>query len=171
MNASPEIEIGGPGSVSPLRSEPLGGYRLETQLVGSQRVALLPPEADRVLEPRRAKNGGWRSALPELARVDRRNHPALSEARILVAELEPGDTLFVPPGWWHEGKTGDRVAISVASLRVSKANFGNFLRELWRNEGREQPLRGLVAQLYLRAFGLARSFRSRKQNERIACVR
>jgi hypothetical protein len=171
VNASLEIEIGGPGSVSPLRSEPLGGYRLETQLVGRQRVALLPPEIGDALEPRRAKNGGLRSALPELERVERRSDPALSDARILVAELEPGDTLFVPPGWWHEGKTAGEVAISVASLRVSEANFGSFLRELWRTEGRDKPVRGLVAQLYLRAFGLARSFRSRKQNERIACVR
>ncbi len=170
IDPEPELELGGAGSVSPLRREPLGAYRLETQLVGTQRVALLPPEAALALGPMRSVRGGFRSSLPELDRLDFRNYPALGQFRAISVELEPGDTIFVPGCWWHEGKTRSALSVSVARLGVSASNYSRFLRELWQHERDEHFVRGVVAQVVLRLFGVLRRRRSSPPNERIASV-
>ena len=39
---------------------------------------------------------------PDLAK-----HPKFREATVIEVELEPGEMLFLPVGWWHAERTAD----------------------------------------------------------------
>lgn len=66
------------------------------------------------------------------ARVDRpdyQRYPALRQVEGQVAELEHGDVLYIPPGWWHFVEYRD-IGFSM-SLRAFPRTPGNFSRMLY----------------------------------------
>jgi ribosomal protein L16 Arg81 hydroxylase len=74
-------------------------HNLYAQLTGRKRFVLLAPHERRHLRARsRVFRDYWRSPVD----VD-----TLDEARTAPFEaiLEPGDTLFIPGGWWHAVQT------------------------------------------------------------------
>jgi Cupin-like domain len=74
---------------------------------GSRRFTLLPPQCAPLLylgPPDYAPTPAPMSVVPDLHRADRAQFPLLAEAleRALVAELAPGDAIYIPPLWFHQ---------------------------------------------------------------------
>ena len=74
---------------------------LVTQLYGEKRFILFSPLERGRLYPHR-----WFSSTPHLSELDAEHpdlgrHPRAQDAVAHEATLSPGDTLFIPPGWWH----------------------------------------------------------------------
>ena len=73
--------------------------------VGRRRFTLFPPDqlANLYLGPLENTPAGRPVSMVDLAEPDFAAHPRLREAldHALVAELEPGDAIFVPSLWWH----------------------------------------------------------------------
>lgn len=75
---------------------------------GQKRVLLLPPWCTSRLEPRPAHGASA-------------NHSALDDAQAVAAcpgestvhEIGPGDTLFIPEGWWHRVESPDEVTVGL----------------------------------------------------------
>lgn len=53
----------------------------------------------------------------DLDAPDHQRYPRLREAVVLETVLEPGDTLFLPLGWWHQ------VTALEMSMSFSYTNF------------------------------------------------
>lgn len=72
---------------------------------GRRRVTLFPPEQLRNLYigPLDATPAGQAISLVDFAAPDLQRFPRFAEAmrHALVAELEPGDAVFIPGMWWH----------------------------------------------------------------------
>ena len=94
--------LGPRGTVSPTHRDPT--HNLLVQAVGSKYVRLYAPSQEKNLylfsDPKRsnASRADPRDALDE---TFAKTFPAFSSASFSDAVLEPGDALYVPPGWFH----------------------------------------------------------------------
>ncbi|WP_310390156.1 cupin-like domain-containing protein [Roseateles sp.] len=74
---------------------------------GQRRFTLLPPQCASLLylgPPDYAPTPAPMSVVPDLLRADPQRFPLLAEAleHAVVAELGPGDALYIPPLWFHQ---------------------------------------------------------------------
>ena len=74
---------------------------------GRRRFTLLPPQCAPLLylgPPDHAPTPAPMSVVPDLHTADRDRFPLLDEAlgRAVVAELAPGDAIYIPPLWFHQ---------------------------------------------------------------------
>lgn len=92
-------------------------HNVAVAAVGRRRFILFPPAqfANLYLGPLEHSPGGRPVSMVDLADPDWETYPqfksALAEAR--VAELEPGDALFIPSGWYHHVEALDRLNVLV----------------------------------------------------------
>ena len=75
-------------------------------VAGRRRFAVFPPEqvGNLYIGPLETTMAGQPSSMVDLERPDLDRYPrfAAALATMQVAELEPGDALFLPPLWWHD---------------------------------------------------------------------
>ncbi len=82
-------------------------HNLACVAAGRRRFTLLPPQCAPLLylgPPDHAPTNAPMSVVPDLHRADRGRFPLLDQAleQARVAELEPGDALYMPPLWFHQ---------------------------------------------------------------------
>ncbi|MCH9665134.1 MAG: cupin-like domain-containing protein [Gammaproteobacteria bacterium] len=104
------IWIGPSGVVSPLHRDRLNV--LMTQVVGRKRVKLIHSAALPLIYNFESFFSAVDVDCPDLNR-----YPKFAKAEILEVELEPGDALLIPVGWWHH------VRALEFSINVSFTNF------------------------------------------------
>lgn len=78
-------------------------HNLFVHVSGVKLFYLFPPWEWHHLQPYPRVHPMWhKSACPLESRRVRQQCPTIGSARALVAELLPGDVLYVPPYWWHQ---------------------------------------------------------------------
>jgi ribosomal protein L16 Arg81 hydroxylase len=102
--------FGPAGTITPLHHDALSV--LFNQVLGRKRFRLISPLATHFLY----NNISVYSDVDPLA-VDTDRFPLFEQARQITVTLEPGETLFVPVGWWHHVESLD------VSISVSFTNF------------------------------------------------
>ncbi len=120
------IFLGTKGTVTSLHQDLF--YNLYTMVKGSKRITLYAPNAPVYPNSRFSK-------LPNHAQVDPENpdynkYPNFRDAVAYVVDLKAGETLFIPPFWWHHLHNLEE------SIAVS----------FWWAEGWVLPLAWLAAQ-------------------------
>ena len=76
-------------------------------MIGRKRFTILAPS-----EGRRVYEHSFRSKLPRVSAVDPERpdlarFPRFRGARVATFDLEPGDLLYLPGGWWHHVRSLD----------------------------------------------------------------
>lgn len=87
--------FGPAGTVTPLHHDTL--MLFHTQVVGRKRWRFVSP-----LEWPRLYNARHVFSEVDLERPDSVRFPAFAEATVLEVVVEPGETMFLPLGWWHQ---------------------------------------------------------------------
>ena len=86
-------------------------------VAGHRRFTLFPPEAigDLYIGPIGYAPTGTPVSLVDFDRVDARRFPRFERAMAVaqVADLEPGDAIFIPPLWWHHVRSLDAFNVLV----------------------------------------------------------
>lgn len=87
--------FGPAGTRTPLHHDTL--MLLHTQIVGRKRWRFISP-----LETPRLYNYQGVFSPIDLDRPDLDRYPAFREVKVLDIVVEPGETVFLPLGWWHQ---------------------------------------------------------------------
>jgi histone arginine demethylase JMJD6 len=151
-----EAYIGGTGAKFPnLHYDGLHTHAFLMQLYGVKEYLVFPPDQSRYLYPR-ANNAGATS-IPDIEDVDLSRFPLFSQAEGSRFDLHPGETLFVPGGWWHTARILT-TAITVSINGVSAVNWPDFQRDYWPAIGRFSRLKATLRTPCLSALGVLLSF-------------
>lgn len=86
------------GSTTPLHYDIDGADVLHTVIRGRRRIRLFAPEASAALY----RHPCTVRSYVDLDEPDLHRFPALAHAGGFEVVLEPGQTLYMPAGWWHE---------------------------------------------------------------------
>ncbi len=87
--------FGPAGTITPLHHDAI--MLLHTQVVGRKRWRFISS----LETPRLYNHDGYFSAI-DLECPDLDRHPAFADVKVLEVVLEPGETIFLPLGWWHQ---------------------------------------------------------------------
>lgn len=106
--------LGPAGTVTPLHHDTL--MLFHTQILGRKRWQLISPLELPKLYNRQRVFSPVDPGQPDLARF-----PAFAGVKVLDVVVEPGETMFLPLGWWHQVSSLD---VSV-SFSFTNVNFPN----------------------------------------------
>jgi hypothetical protein len=104
------------GTVTPLHHDTL--MLFHTQVVGRKRWRLVSP-----LQGQRLYNTNGVFSPIDLDAVDLRQFPLFEGVRVLEVVVWPGETMFLPLGWWHQVRALDvSVSFSYSNLALPIPN-------------------------------------------------
>jgi hypothetical protein len=95
LHTAASFWFGPAGTRTPLHHDTL--MLFHTQVVGRKRWRFISPLQTPLLYNRLGVYSPIDLDAPDLHR-----YPLVQQARVLEVTLEPGDTLFLPLGWWHQ---------------------------------------------------------------------
>jgi len=85
---------------------------LHAQVAGRKRFTLVAPQQSACVYPNSFFDAVPNGCGVDIEHPDYARFPRLREAEMFVAELGPGDVIYIPRGWWHHVRTLD-LSISV----------------------------------------------------------
>ena len=151
--SSVEVYIGGQGAQFPvLHYDGLHTHAFLMQLYGDKEYIVFSPEQARFLYPADGRVAN-KSRITDLLHPDLEAFPLFDQAEGVRFQLHPGETLFVPSGWWHTARIlGPSVTVSING--VNRANSAAFRRDHCEAIAQRSRLLGFVARAGL-LFGQA----------------
>lgn len=120
--------IGAPNTTSGLHFDLADNVHV--QVSGRKRFTLVSPSQSARVYPNGPWHGVPNGARVDLERPDLARFPRLRGADVWVAELDPGDAVYIPGGWWHQVRTLD-VSVSVNFWWASGARRAVVLAADW----------------------------------------
>ncbi len=124
-----------------------------SQVFGRKNFLIYSPDDSPYLYPR--PDLPCDSSIPDINDYDEASYPDMKKATPIRFTLEPGETVFIPGGWWHATQMAEP-SISLAESALDRGNWRirrDWFMESFRVTG--VPLhRRLALGSYLRAMGL-----------------
>ena len=155
-----EAYIGGPGASFPvLHYDGLHTHAFLMQIEGVKEYVAFPPESEPFVYPR---DLGSNVSQIDVENPDFDRYPLFARAAGFQFKLYPGETLFVPAGWWHTARILSP-SITVSVNGVNAANWNSFFRDFCSGIS----LRRLLIPPYLQIFAflhLIRELRNRSRH-------
>ena len=123
-----EVYIGGQGAQFPiLHYDGLHTHAFLMQLYGDKEYIAFSPEQTRFMYPQGDIEAN-KSRVDDVLNPDLAAFPLFDQVEGLRFPLHPGETLFVPSGWWHTARiVSPSVTVSINS--VNRANAALFRRD------------------------------------------
>jgi histone arginine demethylase JMJD6 len=146
----PQLLIGGRGSGFPvLHYDQFCLHAFITQIVGSKEFVLFPPSDAPFLYPSSyARN---LSELGDVKRVDLARFPLFRHATPIRFRAGPGETVFIPYGWWHVTYL-DETSIAVSHNVANASNWRAMTDDMVRTSPR---LKRALKRAFLGTLGTA----------------
>lgn len=146
-----ELFYGGAGASFPvLHVDYFGMDGFVNQLYGEKEFVLFPPDQSPFLYP--TEEDELFSALTDLENPDLEKFPLFAHAEPVIFTLQPGDTLYMPNGWWHTTRMLSP-SITVITATWNRSNWWDLIRQ-YRYRGRTTGFRKAAMLARLTAAGL-----------------
>lgn len=99
--------FGEAGNATPLHYDPTHNFLV--QIYGRKYIRLFSPSDTKYLyQHNRETDGAFHlSQIKDIDKIDVQYHPKFKYATAFEAILSPGNTLYIPPGWWHDVRSLD----------------------------------------------------------------
>ncbi len=99
--------LGQAGNKTPLHFDQSQNFLV--QIFGKKRIRLFPPSQTKNLYRHTPLTRGapHLSQIPDIDSVDYTKFPQFKNAKSFELILNPGETLFIPAGWWHDVRSLD----------------------------------------------------------------
>lgn len=154
FGARAEVFFGSPGGLFPyLHIDFMGLHAFISQLYGHKEFVAIPPSQIGCVYPDPERP--WVSAMDNHHAPDLKRFPRYADATPLRFSIGPGDTLFIPNGWWHTAHSLD-VTISVAQDLLNASNWGRFVAEVKQLYPQRWKANAAAAYLGLARLALGR---------------
>ena len=137
--SSPEVYIGGRGASFPiLHYDGLHTHAFLMQLHGEKEYIVFSPEQTAFMYPHDGIEMN-KSRIDDVLTPDLAAFPLFEQAEGVRFRLHPGETLFVPAGWWHTARIlSPSVTVSVNA--VNRANSSAFRNDYCAGIARRSAL-------------------------------
>lgn len=147
-----EIFLGSTGGQFPyVHYDYMGLHAFITQLYGIKEFTVLPPDQTPYVYPK--ENNTWVSDVPDIKNIDLEKFPLCANVTPITFTVGPGETLFIPNGWWHTAHSLT-TTISVAQDSLNASNWDRFTNEAVTMFNKKGALAGKMASAYLSVLGV-----------------
>ena len=146
-----EIFFGSPGAMFPyVHYDYMSLHAYITQLYGYKEFTVIPPDQTPYVYP--DPNNTWVSLVNDIYNPDLEKFPLFAKTTPVSFVVGPGETLFIPCGWWHTARSLTPT-ISVALDCLNGSNWKQFMNEVDINMKQRKPKLAPVVQAYLGMLG------------------
>lgn len=146
-----EIFFGSPGAQFPyVHYDYMSLHAYITQLYGEKEFTVIPPDQTPYVYPR--PDNLWVSQVDDVWNPDLEKYPLFAKTTPIKFVVGPGETLFIPCGWWHTARSLTPT-ISVALDCLNDSNWKNFMSEVDMNMQQRRPKLAGAVQTYLSVVG------------------
>lgn len=146
-----EVFFGSPGGQFPyIHYDYMCLHAYITQLYGHKEFTVMPPSQTPYVYPR--PGHGWVSDVNDVHNPDLNKFPLFAQATPVTFVVGPGETLFIPCGWWHTARSLTPT-ISVALDCLNASNWKAFMGEVNAQTSRNRPRASKLVQAYLSVLG------------------
>jgi hypothetical protein len=147
-----ELFIGGAGGSFPyLHYDSPGAHTFIHQIIGRKLFFLFPPSDGAFLYPK-SGNAFSVSAIPDIEKVDLNKFPLFAKVSRYAVEIGPGDSLFMPFGWWHTAKMLS-FSVTVGIDVANHTNWDHVISYMSRKAKFRNRYFGAVYMAYMRCAG------------------
>lgn len=149
--ANYEVFLGGPGGGFPyVHYDYMGLHAWINQLVGEKEFIVVPPWQTEFVYP--DPRNPWVSLIDDLKNPDLTRFPLAAKATVLSFVVGPGETMFIPNGWWHT-TVSRTMTISVAFDLLDSSNWHRYQNEVRRKLKDVSRWKRAAAMAYLSGLG------------------
>jgi hypothetical protein len=146
-----EIFFGSPGGQFPyVHYDYMGLHAFITQLYGIKEFTVIPPNQTPYVYPK--EDNSWVSDIPDIKNIDLEKFPLSAKATPVTFTVGPGETLFIPNGWWHTAHSLT-TTISVAQDSLNASNWHRFTAEVYTKVAKRSRILAKMTQPYLYVVG------------------
>jgi len=128
----------------------MGLHAYINQLYGEKEFTVIPPSQTEYVYP--DPKNPWVSLIDNQRNPDLKKFPLFAKATPLSFVVGPGETMFIPNGWWHTAHSVTPT-ISVALDVLNASNWGRFMDEVDIMMSRTNSMKAKVAKAVLGALG------------------
>jgi hypothetical protein len=97
-------------------------------------------------------DNSWVSDIPDIKNIDLEKFPLSAKATPVTFTVGPGETLFIPNGWWHTAHSLT-TTISVAQDSLNASNWHRFTAEVYTKVAKRSRILAKMTQPYLYVVG------------------
>jgi histone arginine demethylase JMJD6 len=142
-----EIFLGSPGGKFPyVHYDYLCLHAFITQLHGVKEFTVIPPNQTPYIYPK--KDNLWVSEIPDIKNINFENYPLSTNLTPITFTVGPGETLFIPCGWWHTAHSLTST-LSIAQDCLNTSNLTQFKKEVFINLSKRKSIKGEAGKIYL----------------------
>lgn len=142
-----EIFFGSPGGQFPyVHYDYLCLHAFITQLHGVKEFTVIPPNQTPYIYQK--KDNLWVSEIPNIKNIDFEKYPLSRNLTPITFTIFPGETLFIPCGWWHTAQSLTST-VSIAQDCLNTSNFFQFKKEVFLNLSQRKSIKAYLGKIYL----------------------
>ena len=151
-----ELFFGGKGCSFPtLHIDYLGVHTQLTQLIGDKDFILYSPDQTPYLYPDKINHN---YSPVDFMNPDYDKFPLFKNAKAIKTTLKPGDTMFIPSGWWHTTYIHN-FNLTYAIDHVNAFNWNTFMDETYLAAKKSNPRLAWVVKIYKIIIGKTFDFK------------